>query len=245
MSSCAIPKIPTIKKASSESRGLSFALPLSEMGGTTAYDRSGKIRTAFSFTNLATSDWVKYNLGYGIDFRSAGSTYLAGPTSQIITNDFSVICCVKFKTFPSNATILRSSGFSFGTGSTVLQMYQEDGGAQTSSSITLSAGVPYVLGCRWRASDTALNFFVNGRIETGLTRALSLSSTEVQVGGWTTFGFYSNATISNVRLYNRFISDAEIKASYSNPFALYRQKPATLGKAAAAGGSDKFFMFFN
>lgn len=89
-----------------------------------------------------------------------------------------------------------------------------------STSIITSTSVPYVIAARWRQSDGAAGIFVNG-IETSYaatityTGAMSALNNPVTIGFLRGYNIYGNQIIYYTSLYNKYLSDTEIRQNYN------------------------------
>jgi hypothetical protein len=206
-------------------------------GSNTWFDLSRNNNTA-SLINGPT-----YNSGNGGNIVFDGSNDYVEITStgslQINTNQVTVMSVVKVTGFAENrARLIDTANTStvgpigqytlkIGTGSPFQNVSWFIGGSdgvgrevRRSTSVITSTDIPYVIMARWRQSDGAASIFVNG-VETPYSVTATYSGTLATLVNPFTIGFlrgfnlYGNQIIYLTSVYNRYLSDKEIRQNYN------------------------------
>ena len=88
-----------------------------------------------------------------------------------------------------------------------------------STQVITSTSVPYVVTARWRKSDGSASIFVNGA-ETSYAGSVTFTgnpgtlTNPITIGFLAGYGIYGNQTVYSTQIYNRYLTDKEIKQNY-------------------------------
>jgi hypothetical protein len=91
---------------------------------------------------------------------------------------------------------------------------------KTNAGFVTSTTVPYIITARWRQSDGASSIFVNGVEATYIssvtfTGTVSTLTNPMMIGFIQGYNIYGNQTVYATQIYNRYLTDAEIRQNFN------------------------------
>lgn len=227
------PSFATKLANNSLTRGLCIAFPFNAAVGNYIYDHCQYSRIG-KFVNNPT--WTIDNTGPSVTFQGSGQLdYIMFNDKNLPsgTNPFTFIQWVK--------TSSNKNGFSFQYGQTStsftqfaigqydigagLHLLVTVGGSNSSADagIAINDGQWHQIGCIVNGSDVSL--FKDGSFINTSNIAQPVNMT---LSGSGFISYYDNqdwfGSVSNTLMYNRILSNAEIKSLYNNPWQIYNSK---------------------
>lgn len=227
---------PIVNRSSPQAKGLVLCLPLFDGGSASVAREYARSRADFAF-NSSTIAWAKGQDGTVLDMNGG---YLTGPSVDLTGPDITVMARAANRKTSAYSSIIEVSGMQFsiysnGSNNLSTVLYTSSGAAATSGTKTYAgagSAKMFFVGFRWRASDSTVEFCVNGDFDKGLSRGLSIGAETINIGRFPGFAaFNSNGLYSDIRVYNFFAPDALFNEVYRNPKGLYRRKEFFWGKS--------------
>jgi hypothetical protein len=194
---------------------------LDEGSGASVFDSSGLGNTGV-FSGSGNT-WVIGHYNSGINFNGSGSLDCGNSIVFQGLTSFSIGCWFKASTVPvSDSVTLIHKGFPTANGSIslwidsgILKFRLRFGASQIIQLGGIVANVWYNVQAVY--NGTYMRLFVNG-VEVGLPLGVSGfigdSSYALLIGQTTSYNYFFNGTIDNVRIYNRVLSTSEILTLY-------------------------------
>ena len=224
--------MPTLKRyanAAGFTDGLAGWWPLDEGSGTTAADRVGSA----TGTLVNNPTWVTGRFGTALSY--SGSNYTEMPAAVLpVSSDYTISFWLKYSS-TSNWYIVLSQGSNWasvgmwiiwlntnGIGDVVanqLCVYMERGGLITKTGLTPNKWTHVVV----KRGGTVMTMFINGVSAGTYNGPGQIENTNfriARVGGYG--GMFFLGSVDDVRIYNRALSDAQIKAMFFAKKAQYQ-----------------------
>ena len=243
------PSFPRLLRSKPLAQGLVVAWTLHEGNGLTANDLSG-----LSHNGTLTSgvSWSASPFGYAVSFN--GTSGQITTPSPFINYPFSLVALVNDTTPASQGTILSNDSDAFngwrltvGRSGSYPDIVNNNVAGQSFTTLTMTANKDYFL-CVTATTSTIVGYL--GDIVAGTLKAESqayalgtpfTSCNTLRAGSLSGSNFWSGR-MSNVLVYNRALSSAEVAALYADPFQMFRPSRTILKAAAAPAGAATQFL---
>lgn len=115
---------------------------------------------------------------------------------------------------------------------------------------TAALGVEHMVVLTWAGATAGRTAWFNGRKVTApvlnINSAVYQTNTApIRIGARSLGNYGANADVSDARLWNRVLTDSEVKSLFADPWALYRTARPTLRGAAAAAAASRAYYYRN
>lgn len=251
------PIIPQINWNNPLSKGLLFDVPFYEGGSSNSKDIVNYVKGV----NTNSPSWVRDVYGNSLKCAVASSQYVdyGSPANLTLNRNFSIMLLFKINSLDASASRALIShsqnGYylrvnSTGGGST-LQFIKSQVAGIVASITAISPGIWYMGGITVDSLSTAnVVIYLNGERENAVTSALTYNGNikSLKIGAEENNGAgiqeYLDGTIAYTRIWNRVLSDTEVKQLHTNPWQIYTQPillPTTNIQQAVVGGASLNF----
>lgn len=220
--------VKILNKSHPLSRGLIGSYLLNEQGGTNVYDGTGMNNGTF----VGTPTWTKSQIGNALSFTGTGN-YVSVPGKPNLQNwsSFTISMWVYFTAFANYKQMF----FKSNAGSTYIGVLCDVSGkvnfqisslGTLTSTTALSLNTWYHVVVTRSANGTTGNcqIYINGVKDatTGTNSTTVDTSTSIMtIGADSVFSRYMTGSIADVKIWNRGLTQSEIRQLYTNPFAMY------------------------